>query len=92
MRSTDFDLRAWTRDCEHMACDCRQRAMTPMHFTYILGQSIEDALDQVPQDQRTAAVTAARGYGYETPDERMEMQVWLLQRASNNAFARGTAT
>ncbi len=87
MHSEEFGLAAWRQHCEHIARVCKRRAMTPLHFTCILGQGIEDALGRVPEDQREAAIEAAREFGYETSGERMEMQAWLSQRVRHPVSA-----
>jgi hypothetical protein len=90
MSPNEFNLGTWKRHCEHMARICKHRAMTPMHFTYIFGQGVEDALAAIPADFSDAAISAAREFGYETSDERMEMQTWLTQRPDRQASLQGT--
>lgn len=87
MHSNEFVLATWKRHCDHIARVCKHRAMTPLHFTFLLGQGIEDALARVPEDQREVAIEAAREFGYETSDERLEMQTWLSQRVQRYAYA-----
>jgi hypothetical protein len=85
MLTNEFGLAGWMQDCERMARNCKHRAMSPLHFTCLLGQGIDDALARVPEDQHDLAIEVARDFGYETSDERMELQVWLSQRSGLSA-------
>jgi len=74
-----FDVDRWESLCDACAVRCAQRCMTPIHFVLILGQEIDDLLDQLAGSHVAQATAVARKFGYETVDERRALRSWLHQ-------------
>jgi len=81
MRMPAFDSSGWRKICQHTAVQCDNTAMTPMHYTFLYGQQIDDALGAIEPQYTFEAIELAREFGYDTPAERQELRSWVTQRA-----------
>lgn len=82
--SPEFDAAQWRNQCAAIYERCQQKAMTSMHFSLLLSQSIEDALRAMPLEVALDAIHIARQFDYETSSEVAEMVRWV----SDNAHCR----
>lgn len=72
----------WTAICEAIALRCEQRAMTALHFTFLFGQEIDDALAHLPQHCVERGLAIAEQFGYETRKERGVLAHWVANERS----------
>jgi hypothetical protein len=84
-----FDSGGWRKICQRTAVQCDNSAMTPMHYTFLYGQQIDDALGAIESQFAFEAIEVAREFGYDTPTERHELRTWVTQRAREAATAVG---
>lgn len=80
----NFDAQRWRALCQTMHASCQRRAMSSLHFSLLLNQSMEDALRTLPLENALQAIRIAREYDYETAYEVTELVQWV----SDNAHCR----
>jgi len=85
MKPALFGVEAWRNLCQKAARSCNVRAMTPMHFTFILGQQIDAALNLVHPAFEDSAIAIAREFGYETSSKRMEILDRIAHRPTGES-------
>ena len=95
MGMANFNQKHWERLCSERVQYCERRCLTSMHFVMILGQEIDELLGVMATEQHARAVQIARGFGYESPQERQALCAWLQQESAQPTpvpdFANGRA-
>ena len=76
-----LDTAQWRQRCADIHASCQRQAMTSMHFSLLLSQSMEDALRTLPLEVVLEAIQIAREFDYETSSEIAEMVQWVSAHA-----------
>jgi hypothetical protein len=80
--SQNIDEAHWRQRCKTLDENCRQMALSSMHFSQLFSQAIEDELRLLPPESMIEAIDIARDFDYETSGEVAEMVRWVSENAT----------
>ena len=79
-----MDRVTWERAVQTSVRRCVRQCLTPIHYIMILGQEVDELLQQVAPQYQHQAIELAREFGYETAEERRALQTWVQQEHTLN--------
>lgn len=72
-----FEAAGWHSTCKQIVGQCKRQGMSTLHYSMLLSQAVDDALQAIATEHHEQAIQIAREYDYETAEELNAVVHWL---------------